>query len=149
MLNNHSKTWVIVADASCAKIYSIHKFPKMEEILKFEHPESRLSNRELTRSQPGRGFQRGGGVRYSYEGEFEPKQIESDKFAADLAEMLDNHRVSRDFGRLYLIAGPSFLGLLRKHLHPEVRKLIVAELDKELTSCSISDIEKHIAEITY
>lgn len=149
MLNNHSKTWVIVADACCAKVYAMNKFPRMEEILKFEHPESRLSNHELTRSQPGRGFQRGGGIRYSYEPELEPKQIETDKFAADLAEMLENHRVKRDYGRLYVIAGPTFLGLLRKHLHPEVRKLIVAELDKELTTCSPSEIAKYVAEITY
>lgn len=149
MLNNHHHlpTWVVVADACQARIYQVTKFPKIQEVACYEHPESRLHNQELAGSKPGRGFQRGGGVRYSYQSELEPKQVEADKFALELAHMLSKCKSERGFDRLYIIAGPTFLGMLRRHLDPQVRKSIVAELSKELCYNNITDIEQHLYEM--
>jgi protein required for attachment to host cells len=149
MLNNnhHLPTWVVVADAAQAKIYQVCKFPKLKEVACYQHPESRLHNQELATSKPGRGFQRGGITRYSYQSEMEPKQLEADKFAAELAATLAKCKEDHDYERLYIMAGPAFLGMLRRHLDPQVRKSIVGELNKELCYNDISDIEHHLYEM--
>lgn len=145
--NNHNTTWVVVADNGQAKIYRMVKFPKIEEISHIEHPESRLHNRELVEARAGRGVQRGGGVRYSYQSEVEPKQLEADKFAASLSQHLAKSHANGEFHRLYVIAGPSFIGMLRRHMNPQVRKTIVAELDKELTHEDKASTERHLADM--
>jgi protein required for attachment to host cells len=146
---NHSITWVVVADNSQSKFYHITKFPKIEEISHLEHPESRLHNQDLVSSKPGRGFQSMGNARSSYQSKVEPKEQEAIKFAIQIADFLHSAHNKGEFHRLYIIAAPSFLGLLREHLNPETQKLVVAEMAKELTSCDLANIEHHISEIPF
>lgn len=143
----HKATLVVVADSCHARIYRLVKFPKIEEIFHFEHPESRLRNQDLVSAKPGRSFQRSGSVQYSYQPETEPKQLEALKFARQLADFLSSAEKKGEFNRLYVIAEPSFLGLLRQHISHEVQKTIVAEVAKELTSCDVAAIESHLSEI--
>lgn len=146
---NHPLAWVVVADRSKAKIYRVVKFPKLEEIAYLDHPESRLHNQDLTSDKPGRGFQSVGIGRYSYEPDMEPKQQEAEKFAAYLGHHLSSAEKKGEFNRLYLFAGPSFLGMLRPHLSPETKKTVIAEVAKEFTSDDIASIERHISEQSY
>lgn len=147
MLKNRPQTWVIVADNCKAKIYNVLKFPKLEEIANLEHPESRLLNQELVSSKPGRGFQSVGNSRSAYQPETEPRQVEAIKFASEIARHLYTAVNNGEFKQLYVIAEPSFLGLLRQHLNPNIQKLIVVEIPKELTSQSKEAIEHHLEEI--
>lgn len=144
---SNSRTWVVVADTCQAKIYRVVKFPEIEEIASIEHPEGRLQAQELSTSKPGRGVQRGGGIRYSYEPEMDPKQIEAEKFAIHLTNLLALEVGKGEFNRLYIFAGPAFLGRLRNHMNPQVRKTIIAELNKELTNGTSEDIESHLKEL--
>jgi protein required for attachment to host cells len=143
----HTTTWVVVTDSSQAKIYRLVKFPKIEEISYFEHPESRLHDQDLVTSRPGRGFQSMGNARYSYQQEVEPKKQEAIKFAKSIARYLISAEEKNEFDRLYVIAEPTFLGLLRQNMTPGIRKKIVAELSKNLTTCDVATIENHLAEL--
>jgi protein required for attachment to host cells len=147
MKKESSTTWVVVADNCQAKIYRITKFPKIEEISYLEHPDARLHNQELISQKPGHNIQRGGVVGYSYQPEIDRKQLEASKFAVDLARIIATHQEKGDFARLYVIAEPSFLGMLRKHFSAGVRKTIVGELARELTSFDPTLIEHHIANL--
>jgi len=146
MQNNH-QTWVLVADKCHAKVYRIVKFPKIEEINHLDHPDSGLHNQDLISSKPGRGFQSVGTARSSYQPETMPKQVEAIKFASEIAHMLYTAANNGEFKQLYLIAEPSFLGLLRQHISPQIQKHIVAELGKQLTSSPKEDIEFHLEEL--
>jgi len=141
------QTWVIVADKCLAKIFRIVKFPKIEEILIFEHPESRLLNQDLTSERPGRNFQSVGGARSAYQPETEPTQVEAIKFASIVAKSLTSAHQKGEFGRLYIFAEPNFLGLLRQHIDSETKKSIVSEIAKVLTNSDIATIEHHLSEI--
>jgi len=147
MQNTHPYTWVVVADNAQAKFFRVVKFPKLEEISYQEHPESRLHNQDLISSRPGHGSQRKGYGGYSYQPETEPRQLEAAKFAADVAEFLSIAHTNKQFNRLYVIAAPAFLGLLRQHIPQEVQKAIVAEAAKELTSSDIAAIEHQLTEM--
>lgn len=69
-------------------------------------------------------------------------QLEEDRFAAEVAEMLNKHALSRLFEKLIVVAPPRTLGELRKHYHKEVGARLVAEIDKDLTGHPVQQIEK-------
>lgn len=144
---NTSSTWVLVADNCQAKIYKLVKFPKIEELASLDHPESRLKDHELISSKPGSGAQRSINVRYSYEPEVDHKQLEAIKFAKEVTNYLASAGTNGEFSRLYVIAEPSFLGLLRQHFTPGLQKMIVRELAKQLTTQNVASVEQHLAEM--
>lgn len=148
MPNNRHLTWVVVADNCQAKIYRLIKFPKIEEIAHFEHPESRLHNQELVSSKQGRCFQSVGNARSAYQQETEPKVIEAMKFAAEVGNTLCAAERNGEFQRLYVFAEPSFLGLLRQYFSPGLQKAIIAEVPKDLTAFNVAAIEHQLAEVT-
>lgn len=149
-MKNHN-TWVVVADKCQAKIFRMIKGHKLEEIFHLEHPESGLHNRDLISSRPGRGFQSmaKSQTRSAYQPETEPKQVEAIKFASEIASLLYSASTKGEFQNLYLIADPSFLGLLRQHIHPQIQKHVVAEIAKELTSSNIEVIEQQISALNF
>lgn len=145
MLNNTNlTTWVVVADKCQATIYQIVKFPKLKQIKVLEHPESRLHDRDLVTTKPGRTFQRGGSTRHSYQPEVGPKQMEVIKFATELGKYLVEEENQKTFNRLYIIAEPAFLGVLRQHINNGVKKTIVSEIAKDLTNSNTEAIESLI-----
>lgn len=137
-------TWIIAASNAEAKIYKLLQFPKVEEIAVLEHPESRLHNRDLVSSEPGRAFDRGGVTRHSYQSKSEPKQQEADKFAKYIDHYLATAFRQGEFLHLYVLASPNFLGLLRQHMDPHVVKAIVAEIPKDLSKHRKDDIEQEL-----
>ena len=144
---NHLPTWVVVADNCKARIYRLISFPKVEEILYMEHPDSRLHNQDLASKKPGHNSQRMGGTGYSYQSKTTPKDVEAAKFATFLSHFLSTEEQKKEFGHLYIIAEPSFLGLLRQHINPEIKKLILSEIAKELTSSDATEVEIQLSKI--
>jgi protein required for attachment to host cells len=71
-------------------------------------------------------------------------QLEEHRFAVEVAAMLE--RIVRDRGveTLIVVAPPRALADLRKAFHPDVKKRIIAEIDKDLTKHPIDQIEKHL-----
>jgi len=140
-------TWVVVADNHQVTVYKSTQFPKLEEVIVLRHPEGRLHNQDLTSSEPGRNFQRGGVTRHSYQPKTEPTQVVMEKFAVEISNFLTKSLNEEKFNRLFIISSPSLLGELRRHITPQVKKLIKGELAKNLSSSDLSLIEQHYSEM--
>jgi protein required for attachment to host cells len=74
-------------------------------------------------------------------------RLAESKFAARLAEQLEKYHALAKFDRLIIAAAPHMLGELRKHLKGPVRKTILAELDKNLTSVPIAELAAHLEDV--
>ncbi len=72
-------------------------------------------------------------------------QLEEDRFAAEVADLLKKRALANDFESLIVVAPPKTLGELRKHYHKEVSAKLTGELAKDLTGHPIPDIEKAVA----
>lgn len=68
-------------------------------------------------------------------------QIEEDRFAAEVADILKRQTLAHRIEQLVVVAPPKTLGEMRKHYHKEVSSRLVCELGKDLTGHSIPDIE--------
>ena len=138
------KTWVIVADNNQAKIYEIEKLPHLKEIHYFIHPESRLHNQDLSSTRPGYNAQSGGVRGHSYQQQTDPKDVEIEKFASSLAQILEKHFEKNDFEAIYLLCDPSFLGVLRKKLSVNLTSSIKHEIAKNVVTLDTKSLGEYI-----
>lgn len=94
----------------------------------------------------GSGGGQGGGAQFAPSrgtmGETDYHQMEEDRFAAEVADMLKKRALKNDFESLIIIAPPKTLGEMRKHYHKEVSQRLTGELDKDLTGHPLPDIEQ-------
>ncbi|MBA3237455.1 MAG: host attachment protein [Parachlamydiaceae bacterium] len=139
-----SSTWVMVANSSIARFFEVEKSGSLKEIDTFVHPESRLHARDLVSDRPGRSFESASFARSALESRTNPKDVEEDKFARQISEHLHMAHQDGKFSRLYIAAGPRFLGLLRQFMTPTTAQLLTAEIDKDITHMPPLDIRKHL-----
>lgn len=99
-----------------------------------------LSDSELKTDAPGTSFQSFSPGRSSYE-ETDFHQQGEDRWVKDAADELKKRALRNDFDALVIIAPPKALGVLRKELHKEVERRVVASYNKEMTDRPVSDIE--------
>jgi protein required for attachment to host cells len=138
-------TWVVVADASQADIYSRQKrHSKLELVHQLAEPEARSKEQDFSSDAPGRTFDSSGQGRHAMEPDHTGKEHLRTIFAQRIAAVLESARQSDHFGGLILVASPALLGELRKHLNKPTRRLVVAEFSKEITDQKPETIEKLI-----
>lgn len=139
-------TWIVAADSSRARVFEIiYPDRRLREIEEFIHPRGRARNREINAEPDGRFFSKGGGPASHSTGHKEtPVDHENELFSKMLARHLDKARVQHRYDKLYLIAPPEFLGLMRENLSKEVRKLTAEEINKDLSWLEARDIERFV-----
>ena len=127
-----SKIWVVAADASRARIFSAEKpVDALCEIETLSNPENRLHEGDLVSDRGGYAVGASGGHAYSTGNQ--AKEEAANRFAAEVCRHLEKGRNSHAFGKLYVMAAPHFLGLLRKHQSDALRGLIRDEIASDLT----------------
>ncbi|MBK1674318.1 Host attachment protein [Ectothiorhodospira shaposhnikovii] len=138
-------TWVIVADASRARVFSAEKsFSPLVEVEDLTHPEARLHEQDLQSDRMGRAFDSTGDGRHAMGKETPPKKHEALRFARTLCDRLNNARATGQFSKLYIIAAPAFLGALRNCMDAVTQKSVAGEIDKNLTTHDPMDIRRQL-----
>jgi protein required for attachment to host cells len=136
-------TWVVVADNSRARFFAADKpASPLLEIRDLTHPEARLHEGDLVTDKAGRdkGPAGGHGVGTAQA----HKTDGADKFASAVCSELDAARASGSFDKLYVVAAPGFLGLLRKHQSSALRQMVAGEVDKNLSTRDPIAIRRHL-----
>ncbi|MDD5581238.1 MAG: host attachment protein [Methylobacter sp.] len=137
-------TWILVADSARARIFTTESSTSpLVELEDLAHTASRLLDREITSDLPGR-VKSSNGIGHALEQPTDPKKHEADLFAHHLAHCLEEAYNANKFVQLFIIAEPSFLGLLRNHLPEQIKKQVCFELDKNITMQTAADIRKHL-----
>ncbi|HEY5715847.1 MAG TPA: host attachment protein [Psychromonas sp.] len=136
-----SKTLLLIANASTARAFSYQAHEEFNLVKEFDHPQSRQKGSDLVSDRPGHNQGSGGG-----HGEFypanNPKQIESERFAHELADWLDGERKQNRCNQLMLVAPPGFLGMLNKSLNDQTMQLVYKSLDKDYAQVNQRDLPK-------
>jgi protein required for attachment to host cells len=97
-------------------------------------------DREIRTDGPGTQKQSFGFGRPAME-ETDFQQQDEDRWVKDAADRLKQRALRNDFEALVIVAPPKALGVLRKELHKEVERRVVATFNKEMTDRPIPDIE--------
>ena len=117
------------------------KFPnlKTEQVMTNDNPPTRDQGTD----KPGRSYASVGARRSSME-QADWHQIEEQRFAHEVAGIMAVLVREKNVPALIIAAPPKTLAELRRTFHPEVTKLIIAEIDKDLTHHPVYDIERRL-----
>lgn len=141
-----SDTWVTVADNSRARIFKVvSPSGPLEEIQTLAHPEARLHEGDLTTDRSGRDTNGTSGS-HGFGTATEIKDEEAARFASLVCSTLEAGYRKGWFNKLYIVAAPSFLGLLRKHRSNNVKQIIAEELSKNISTLDAKTIRSHLPE---
>lgn len=136
--------WILAADSSRARVFEAGLADgQINEILDFGNPQARARNRDLRTDSYGR-FHASMQLRSGRTASPQVTAVEheTELFAKYLAGVLEQARNERRYRGLCLIAPPRFLGLLRANLSPSVRRLVRAEICKDLSASRADEIER-------
>jgi protein required for attachment to host cells len=143
MLQPKRTTWVVVADGARAFIVA-NRGPGtgLAPVLSKEH-EVPLAH-ELGTDKPGRSFNSThSGTRHAME-TVDWHRYEEQKFAHEMAKLLDDARTRNAFQHLVLVAPPKTLGELRAKLDKHTQALIAGEIGKDLTRSPIEELPGYL-----
>ncbi len=137
-----NKTWVVVADTSRARIFSAETpTSKLQETETMTHPAARLHPGDLVSDRPGRDRNAVNGS-HNLGQETTTKDEEAIRFATEVCGRLEQGRIKCQFDKLYIVAAPSFLGHIRKHQTPALKKVIAGEISKNIALKEAEEIQK-------
>jgi protein required for attachment to host cells len=138
MVTKRIRTWIVVADGARARFFMASGdggglVPARAADM--VAPLSRRPARDLKSDKPGRGYSSSrSGVRHAFEPPHDFHKIEKHRFAASLAEALDEASGAKAFDRLVLVAPHRSLGELRGLLSARVKRQISQEIARDLTN---------------
>ncbi len=118
------------------------KFPnlKTEQVFVDENPPSH----EQGSDRPGRAFKRAQTNQRSGTEEVDWHELEEQRFAQRVAAAMERLVRDRKAPALVVAAPPRTLAELRQSFHADVKRRIIAEIDKDLTKHPVGEIEKHL-----
>ncbi|NMG74121.1 host attachment protein [Aromatoleum diolicum] len=126
-------TWILVANASLAKLYAnLGPNKGLTLVKELIHPESRQKNSELVTDRAGSMASAGNGSG-SKQSQTEPKVHEAKVFAQEIAQELYHGRATNAFGRAIVFAPPAFMGMLNSVLDNPTAQLITDRFEKDYT----------------
>ncbi len=140
-----SEIWVVVTDSTRMRIF-IADIPlgPLTEAGNLVHGEGRLRNQDLISDDGGRAFDSKGSGRHGMESKTDAKTQEQVNFAVEICHYLEEEYQVSSYSRLYLVAPPAMMGLLRDHLSKKIQKILVGTLDKNLVQVSPAKIRSHL-----
>jgi len=118
------------------------KFPSLhtERVFAEENPPTH----EQGTDRPGRGVESSGTHRRSSVQQTDWHHLEEHRFTERVAAALESIVRQHNVPALVIVAPPRTLADLRRAFHPDVKKRIVAEVDKDLTHHPLPEIETHL-----
>ncbi|MBX9794616.1 MAG: host attachment protein [Burkholderiaceae bacterium] len=129
------KNWLVVANASRARVLEESDAPgRYIHVADLLHPASRQKGSDLEGDRPGHVDRIGHGLgSTAYAPHTDPREREHDRFAREVATLLDDGVADgRCAGLLLLVSNP-FLGHLKRHLGERTLKAVIRTVPKDAT----------------
>ncbi|HEV7345843.1 MAG TPA: host attachment protein [Devosia sp.] len=137
-------TWILLADGAQARVLENTGPGKgLKQVEGLDWDIEPLQNQDIVSDRPGRSFSSVGQGRSAMEPRTDPVAHRETEFVKAVAATLDRKQQAGAFDRLVIAAAPIALGDLRKALSPQLKKLVVAELNKDLTNLPTAQLDQH------
>ena len=144
----HKNTWIVVADGGRAQFFS-SKGPGtgLEVALPLALVADNRPSSEISSDRPGRVFNISGQGRHAAQPPTDPHRHLQKIFATEITSVLDRQLRKNTFDQLVVIAAPKMLGDLRAAFGKNILKLVIAEIDKDLTKLNTNELAVHLENI--
>ena len=142
-------TWILVANATTAILWvSRGTGQELEFERRFEHPEGRLKNGDLTSESGGRNpTPAGHGSRPATQWKTTPREEEAEKFAREIVRELSSGLSAKKFDRLLLAASMDFMGKIRESLDKQLQERVAATVVRDYTNLPAQELREKLADV--
>lgn len=143
--------WYVVANSARARVLE-HADGDSEwaDVVDLVHPQSRWLSAKLADDRPGHGVGRSpGGGGSAYGPRTDPRQRERERFARELAHLLDAGIASGRCDDVVLVASQPFLGVLGQHLTPGVGRRVRATAPHDWTRLGDAMLVARLKDLTH
>lgn len=139
------RTWILIADAGRARVLeSVEGEKRLTAISDLSFDNDLPPVHELVRDRQPRSFQSAGPGRHPITPKTDVRRAEKQKFAQEIADVLDKRFKDNAFDALVVVAPPQALGDYRDVLSAPLRAATVAEVAKDLTKTPDIEIASHL-----
>lgn len=143
-MNPAKPDWIVIANATRARILQRERGEPMSVVKTFNHPEGRGSVHDLVDDRAGHGRSDYSSSGSAYPPRIDAKRKEHERFACELAAFLERAGEQGAYRSLALLASSPFLGELRAELGQAAGKLVTVFHDVDLTAVGPAELEKRI-----
>lgn len=139
--------WVVAANSIACRIYNYNKNPgKLTLVKEIFHPENRLKKEEfLTSDKPGH-YKSSSSNRGAYSPRTDPKEVEVDNFARQIAKEIDSGRTSGAYEKLIVMTTPHMDGLIFRHVDKHVKNMVSNNIQKDPQNFSEHELLNYLHE---
>lgn len=143
------KLWLLIADQGRARIFAAScNGGDLHEVEAFINPVSRVKDETVMADRAGR-VRAGphGQVAAAIPPHTARKEVEAERFAAEIAGVVRRARALGHWDHLALVAPPGFFSLVRDHLDEQSRQRLVACVQKDVARLEKTELAPHLAEV--
>jgi len=125
--------WYLLANRVSAVLYEDLPEAPFSFVERMKNPKGHALEGQLDSDRPGmmRSSAGGGTIHHGMDKTFQHHERAAQKFAKAIAHKLLEKKRKQKFTELVIAAEPHFLGLIRQELAPELKPLILHELNRE------------------
>lgn len=140
--------WVVVANAARARVFERDDDNQaLLEIADCVHTASRRSGTELGRDRPGQA--RKSEAATAFAPHTAPREREHQRFARELAQLLESAALAQRMPSFVLLASSPFLGELKAHLGDAARRLLTGSSAVDLTLYQHAELEQRVTRVLH
>jgi len=140
-------TWIVLANASRARIFESKNEHRAREVATLVHPASRMSAAELGAERAGHSERHNRDIGSAYEPPTDAHRKEHAQFARELAQAVHEGVVARRCDTVLLVASNPFLGELKACLSDAASRAVVEYVAKDLTELATLELQHRLAEL--
>ncbi len=136
--------WILIANATHARLLQHEHGSPMVVLKSFEHPQGRTKVSDLADDRAGQqktDHDFGGAA---YQPRVDAKHKEHTRFACELTEHLERQAQQGSFHSLSIFASSPFLGELKAELGVATARLLSTTHDLDLTSFGLGELEQRV-----
>lgn len=141
------KNWLVVANAARARVLEETAQPgAYVPVADLVHTRSRQKGAALAHDRPGQVKGIGHGLgNASYIPPTDPRERERDRFAREVAQVLNQGVAAHRCAGLVLVASSPFLGHVKAHLDAQAARALLRTVDADYTQLANSEIALRLA----
>ena len=140
------KNWLLVANAARARVLEVTGVAgEYRHVADLVHPQSRQKGIELADDRPGHGEGSPGPGGVAYVPRTDPRERERDRFAREIAKLLDAGVAAGECAGLTLVASNPFLGEVKQRLGAQASKVVLRTVPLDLSLVADADLAARLA----
>ncbi|MGV3569390.1 MAG: host attachment protein [Ramlibacter sp.] len=138
--------WILVANASTARLFRREAAGPLTAVGTFAHPRSRGRSSTLGDDKAGRELSGRAFGAAAFEPRVDAQRKEHLLFARELGDLLEATALEGRYGSLRLFAGSPFLGELKQALGSATQRLLAGAHDVDLTHVGPTELANRVRE---